>query len=358
MKIRIDPLDPLFFRDGRPFTMGEDNWAGGVFPPPPGVVYGALRSAYLARHIHQLPLAGTEHDPTANLKIKSIYWLYGSEENSRTPYFPLPMDCVQRKERSKKDKNKYHLLTLEKVSGVAANCHLPYVLYDENEVESGDGSLINVLHLAEYLEGKRDTFIAREVSDCVIPEPKVGIGRQTSTGTVEEGRLYRVQMSRWQGLSLIVEYEGLDLPFSGFLKLGGEGRTAVFARYENELLFTVEGEGNLFKIYLSTPAIFRRGWVPFELKEQDFFTVQVESLKIQLVAAALGRYQLIGGFDMKKGQPKAMQRVVPAGSVYYFKILDGMIEDAVRMFHGKSVSDYRSREGFGISYVGVVNQCL
>ena len=48
MIIQIDPLDTLFFRNGKPFTMGEETWADAVFPPYPSVVYGALRSAYFS----------------------------------------------------------------------------------------------------------------------------------------------------------------------------------------------------------------------------------------------------------------------------------------------------------------------
>ena len=46
MHISIKPFDCLFVRDGKPFSMGDEVWASGIFPPPPSVVYGALRTAW------------------------------------------------------------------------------------------------------------------------------------------------------------------------------------------------------------------------------------------------------------------------------------------------------------------------
>lgn len=42
----MEAFDTLFFRDGKPFSMGDDVWANGVFPPYPSTLYGALRASY------------------------------------------------------------------------------------------------------------------------------------------------------------------------------------------------------------------------------------------------------------------------------------------------------------------------
>lgn len=39
--------DVLLFRDGRPFNAGSDHEARSLFPPPPSVIQGVLRSHYL-----------------------------------------------------------------------------------------------------------------------------------------------------------------------------------------------------------------------------------------------------------------------------------------------------------------------
>ncbi|MEV2675618.1 hypothetical protein ABND72_21525, partial [Paenibacillus larvae] len=38
----------------------------------------------------------------------------------------------------------------------------------------------------------------------------------------------------------------------------------------------------------------------------------------------------------------------PAGSVYFFEIIEGEFQDAIRLFHQKCMSDHR--EGLGFSY--------
>ena len=40
----------------------------------------------------------------------------------------------------------------------------------------------------------------------------------------------------------------------------------------------------------------------------------------------MGKYTSIGGFDVERGRPKPMKRAVPAGSVYYFELLEGDLE--------------------------------
>ena len=54
MRIKIDAIDTLFFKDGKPFSMGDETWADGIFPPPPSVIYGALRSIYFSEHPEKL----------------------------------------------------------------------------------------------------------------------------------------------------------------------------------------------------------------------------------------------------------------------------------------------------------------
>jgi len=49
--LRINPFDTFFFRDGKPFTMGDDSWADGIFPPSPSVIYGALRTAWISEKL-------------------------------------------------------------------------------------------------------------------------------------------------------------------------------------------------------------------------------------------------------------------------------------------------------------------
>ncbi|MEW5818103.1 MAG: type III-B CRISPR module-associated protein Cmr3 [Spirochaetota bacterium] len=361
MLLKIDPLDPLFFRNGRPFTMGEDDWAENFFPPSPGVIYGALRTLYFSQHPEELPLAQTKDDPTAGLNIKLLYWLAGKEE-LKSPHFPLPLDIVK---IDGKDGLSFRLLVLHRLKDVAANCPLPWVLKSEGEkVEASGPCLLENLALEGYLAGERKDFAAARLNDYVFTENRVGIGRNPHTLTAEEHKLYRLPMSRLKNLSLAVEYEGLSLFPKGLLRLGGEGRAAFYSHLKEESACVQEPQfqnDRYFKLYLATPAFFAGGWLPGWISKKDLsgrYQKEGCEFSLQLLAAATGKPQPVGGFNIKnkiKG-PKEMRQAVPAGSVYYFKLTAGEISEVVKCFHGRSISDYRPEEGFGIFLVGRFSQ--
>jgi len=348
MIIKIDALDTLFFRDGKPFTMGEDTWANGVFPPYPSVIYGALRSAYFSHHLNELKKANSEDDPTRDLKIKGFYIL--ADNNV---YLPLPNDCVKKK--GSKD-NLVSVLTMHELKGIRSSCPTQYALKSEEEVENVDGGLININSFKEYLKCAKDSFSSiLKVADMVLPEPKIGIGINKQTGTSEEGKLYRVDMRRLKDIGLIVdfEFEGFDLPEKGMMKLGGEGKAIYYELYEKPLNHEIKLEGDKFKLYLSTPAIFKNGWLPKWIDEKTLIG-KYKGLELKLLTASIGKPVHIGGFDMKARKPKPMCKAVPAGSVYYFEIKKGDIQKAVEIFNQFAISEFYQEQGFGIAYVGGV----
>ena len=171
-------------------------------------------------------------------------------------------------------------------------------------------------------------------------------------------------------LGFVVDYQCNEkLPEKGLLKLGGEGKSFTYEQSCcNPDPFTIEKDkavlkeaircSGAFKLYFATPAIFNSGWLP---KWIDKKTYQAQypasgpgSLSFELITAAVGKLISIGGWDMKKNTPKPTRRAVPAGSVYYFKILDNSsVEAIVNTFHYQNISDSQAEEGFGLCFVGV-----
>jgi CRISPR-associated protein Cmr3 len=50
-----------------------------------------------------------------------------------------------------------------------------------------------------------------------------------------------------------------------------------------------------------------------------------------------------------------MYKAVPAGSVYYFKVLNGVNSNKIKeVFHLKNISDVNPEEGFGLNFIGKV----
>lgn len=366
MIIEIEPLDTLFFRDGKPFSMGEEVWADGIFPPSPSVIYGALRSAYFANNINELDKANDEScDPTKDLKITGIYYRF-----EYANYLPLPLDLVQKKFRSKDEKNleqinkiyKLVSLTCSQDKSFYSSLNMPAILRHNEEVESIEDGIIECPHFETYLTGFTEGFECKRLSDLIEREPKRGIGRENSTHSADEGKIYRVGMQRLNGLKIIVEFEGLKIDEEGFLKLGGEGKAISYKQSNKVCEGNPKINGNRFKLYLSTPAIFENGWIPGWLKEETakdgtkLFAGTYEGIRLQLLTAAVGKPTSIGGFDMKVKKPKPMRKAVPAGSVYYFEFEGCDVEKVIKTFDKKSISDFNSKEGFGIGFVGGVNE--
>jgi len=348
MLIKVDALDTLFFRDGKPFTMGQETWADGVFPPYPSVVYGALRSAYFAEHIEELGKANQTDDPTAGLVIKGLFL-----EIENDLCLPLPLDCVEEKNKKKDDEEAFQL-TLKKNTMVSST-PTTYILQEDRntEVENVNEGYFDYRAFRSYLNAAMKEFYYIKLSDYVAAEEKVGIARDGSTNTAEEGKLYRVALRRLNNVSITIDFEGLDLPETGFLKLGGEGKAATYKSTVPLPDFPLDIKSDRFKLYLSTPAIFKKGWLPGWI-DSETLEGTYQGLHLRLLSAAVGKHISIGGFDIKKGRPKPMRRAVPAGSVYYFELLDGEPTRVKDLMHNKSISEYNAEQGFGISFVGEI----
>jgi len=349
--VLLEALDTLFFRDGKPFSIGEESWAEGMFPPLPSVLYGALRTAYFATHLSDFHKAGDpDNDPTLSLQINHVY--LKSQVNS---FFPMPLDCLK---EERKHKTYYHLLEPQLANGIVSGTRTPFMLtvpggngHERAKMESAEGMLLDRMQILSYLD--HETVVrACNLNDYVCTEPKVGIGRDPSTATASDtGKLYRVNMRRpatmTSSLFLAVEFTGLDLEEPRLLKIGGEGKSVSCSRHHSITIPSPQSrdeDPQFFKLYLATPAIFDHGWYP-----------NLEN--IEILTGAVGRPVPVGGFAMRskdkdgrfKPFPKPLRYAAPAGSVYYCR---GNMRDAIEKYHGRSVSDQRAYEGFGIAYIG------
>lgn len=343
--IAIQATDTLFFRDGRPFSMGEDSFAQGIFPPPPSVLFGVLRSVYLAKGLEDDSGLETLILDSLNLKFRFIALQAGPNV-----FFPLPKDLVVSKDKGRLKPHPLLLSDAFKFSNGQTNKVLISTFEDKTE---DDTFLTDHLSLERYLSGNVVNVLPRKLTDFTCPETKIGIGRDKNRNTAEDGKLFRLQATRpvtknLQHLQFLISFDGLQLPEDALFTMGAERRVAFYKKRDDLNLECPNLENKIFKIYLATPAIFKQGWRPETL---------LDNHGLELLTAALDRPIHIGGWDMDEKRPKPMLQCVPAGSVYYVKAKD--IDAANRIahaIHGKSISDnlnqtdYQS-QGFGIAYV-------
>lgn len=381
MYIKITPFDTLFFRTGRPFLIGVDTWADIVFLPPPSTFYGALRSYLIfkggtldkfKKGVHRFKkiigeVEGNDKDKKAkygSLKIKGIFLLKGD-----ISYFPLPLDLVKIKEN--KNETLKPLCFDKKSTLFISNYPLEHYLIwkKEEQVEETQG-WIEIHNFKEYLKNKEEQYKLHKDSKFFIREEKVGIARNRTTFTTKEGYLYRIPLIRMiQDTSFLVEVEGIEgdlLPKSDVIQLGGESKAAKFEVLPSDPLEELKNldfdfSNGFFKLYLATPAVFKKGWIPEWIDKDKDFAGKYNGIKIKLVACAMGKPISVGGWDLVKREPKPLRKAVPAGSVYYFKILDQQVnfERIKESFHFQNISDKfddidYQKEGFGLSILGEV----
>ena len=361
MQLFLKPNDTFFFRDGRPFTRGEQSEGYSIETPFPSTVMGALRTAYiafcgdLAQFVNNQmeSVIGTKQSlEGASIYIKGVF--LGRDEGSL--YYPTPRDLVSEK---KSQDPRLYLLSIESPSDAfSSNAELPTLLTwkdSKKQVEHADG-YISCSNIRKYLLGETQCLMA-EASDFITDEPKVGITRDYKTLTAAEGMLYRINMKRFADskLGFVVDVDGIDkLPKRALIKLGGEGKGFAYRKISQNtdplsdddriVLRDKVSASRKFKLYLATHAIFDDGWLPKDLHPD-----------IELITAAVGNHVTIGGWNVAHGRPKSTYRSVPAGSVYYFKLINGAdVDEILNRLHYKNISDRRAQEGFGLAYVGAV----
>ena len=329
MKLFLEPIDVWLFRDGRPFDAGSDHRAESLFPPPPSVIQGAVRS-------HHLIVKGVDlHDKAAieaavgtsttypkGFRVKGPF-LARYVENDLTLYLPLPADAFKDGERF------VALRPQTPPPELMAGIPTPMWLLPEKEPEKFEEVVwVSLGTLQEYLnqgelkadEGAFESGRLARPSDLYVRENRMGIRLLKETRTVEEGALYEVEFIRPRpDVGLYVEVYGFDgWPSEGVMRLGGEGHGARFRQIEApDWPQPQEPLPERFKIYFATLAYFKGGWQPEDGDWSRFFEGEVE-----LQAAAIGKYVALGGFDLAKDPTKnphkPARRYVPPGSVYFF----------------------------------------
>jgi len=380
MKIFIEPSDVLMFRDGKPFSGGDDHYARGIFPPSPSTFYGSIRSRILSETFPQYesvkegripdPVAREIGTPSTYGSLAITNFLLAQKTHKEVlPLFPAPKDIVRIKREDKKEedeliKGKDELLLLSPHSDVSAKLRfnlsepvlVPLWLKDERPLEEVSGFLSTDI-MTGYLIGEvPDAIISSE--SLYVREERVGIKKDRIRRSAATGALYSVEYFRLkEGVGFCLDLNGVtSLPKEGLLRLGGDHRSA----YYKETTFSMPSVGTIkrkvkenkrFKVMLLTPAIFNKGWLP-DWVNKETGKGQVNGLELQLVSAAVGKPLSIGGFDLVKSTPKDMKRAVPSGSVYYFEHNEESAEEIFNAFWLKSISSEKQKEGFGITIIG------
>jgi CRISPR-associated protein Cmr3 len=301
------------------------------------------------------------------LRIENIFYRIENQN-----YLPLPLDFVEPKlkketeekeqvEKNREKREKTYVVEKLKLRDipdylVSSQSEIGFtkILQPEEpskQVETLDNALLSEIDLKSYLNGFLSETKCRKIIDWVLSEPKLGIGRDNTTRVTEEGKLYRVGMSRLKDFNIMLNFTDSKNRYShddienAIVKFGGEGKMVRFLNANHGIDINsspVNFKRGRFKIYLSTPTIFTtNNWQP------DLSKIGISA---KLVAACVGKPKQVGGFDIANRQPHFMHKAVPAGSVYFYETEDDTSILATKQ--GISLSDVWGERGFGIAYFG------
>ena len=346
----VRPTDSLFVRGNLAFG---DSGEHGVsqMPPPPSLFAGAFRSAILgqnAEHMAQF-LAGQPLADEARARCLGTYaqpgafrvsWLslagqaHGQAIGQAVPeaVLPLPADLVVL------GKAFAPLIPQALGAGVSCSGDLPLraTLFSAKQEKPGIGIYLRGTGLQDHLNGKLPGDSAQTAAGHLFRrDPRLGIGLNADSRTVEEGLIYTTEgyafspgedgekgervASPFASTGFLVGMEGVGgvLPDQGSLRLGGDGRSATYLRVGFKAPMADGLAGNKrFRLILQSPALFRQGWLPDGLVQEDgFYKLQGAGFSARLACAAIGRREVVSGWDLHGWKPKPAQAAAPAGSV-------------------------------------------
>lgn len=373
MQLFLEALDVWLFRDGRPFDARSDHRAVSLFPPYPTVIQGAIRSHHLVvkgvdlRDPGQIASTVGTSDNYGPLRLRGPF-LAKREHGKVVRYLPVPAHVTPAPD------GPGALLPQEPPKTVRISAPTPMLLWPQSEPQKGEiGRWVREDALLTFLRAQPQPLQTEPDSQFFTYESRMGIARNDASRTTEEGALYEVEFIRLlPDVGLLVEVEGYEgWPPFGVMRIGGEGRAARFEQVRDQPIPSPsmgEGKGGgerkdaqlssagvspwpppperlppRFLVYFATPAYFANGWLP--KRWEKFFESEV-----RLQAAALNRFQSLGGFDWATNNHKPARRYVPAGAVYFFAS-DGRARLRPNLVQN-AITDFGAEIGFGQILIG------
>lgn len=337
----IEPLDVLFLRGnklfGDPGSYGES-----LVPPWPSVGAGALRSRILvddgvdlqafAKGEERHASLGSPAEPGA-FTLTSFQLARRFADGYTELLMAPPADLVLNDQENHLHARRLQPTVLAAGLKSSNKLTMSAVLTEKLRSKPTGGYWLTEAGWLKYLIGEdlnNHDFVRSNALWGI--EHRVGVGLNAESRAAEEGKLFSMQAVNMRkvehadrdgfDVGFIAIAQGGQLPNAGIVRLGGDGRGAALHAVKTSLpapdYANILKEGRC-RIVLTSPAIFELGWQLPNVGDDGRFEMQ--GVKGKLVCAAVPRYDVVSGWDIAQGKPKAAQRVAPAGSVYWLEEL-------------------------------------
>lgn len=374
----LEPLDLLFFRDGRPF--GASSRGESLPAALPQTLAGAVWTALLDSHhcnFHELAgrVRGNGDSFPQALKAMGLPgWI--AETRVRGPWFarvplksvstrdaellfPMPASLHQlKKEKASRLVRLKPLASQESLPGwertrKIGDSRLRPLWHREAAATESAGGFLTAAGMRAFLADEEVPADTRVDADALFAfDHRTGIGIDPLALSAAESLIYAASFLSLRrdlaGDCQVVLYCEAVLPDGSppealdairTLSLGGEGRRAAVHRLDAPLDWgsldcrPSPSRRNVLAV-LTTPCPFHAGWMPGVFSGR-------------LLAAAVAGSVPVSGWDLARGGPKPSRFAVPAGSVYF---LEGDLENAPLSLADEELD---LRQGWGCYLTGV-----
>lgn len=392
--LKLTPQDPIVARDGRPFGAGQGNRMRGMSWPLPSVVAGSFRTA-LVKADSKLDFADDMPQRLMAIEVAGVFPTVGSEL-----YLPTPDDCLWDDMADKV--HRVVPIGLGEGEGVdfPLDDLLPVRLSQEQANDDFKAASVPVWwpvsKFTEWLTSGsilyRPDWFTPEFLGSPHQEMRDHVCLDADRGAAAEGQIFATAglnvtyLPRFYAQNFSPEQKPksfanrvaeialsarVTIPDSGFgylnqlntwHPLGGERRLVHWQHADNEPLWHCPEAVRLalsktdkFRMILTTPAIFANGWKPHWLNEQLEGIPPGTDVKLKLVGVCNHRWKAVSGWSLAPPRgPKAIRRMVPAGSVYFFQKVEGGGESLATNGWLRPVSDALQdrNDGFGLAVWG------
>ena len=361
---QLTPLDTLFFRDGRPFNLGETGQmeVEGIFPPSPTTVVGAMRAA-LAKANGWDGRNGWSDDIKAELgdgrnlggmRFGGPHLLHNGES-----LFPTPLSLLGKQIESAENGMRWILTHLSPGNALDTDIGTVRLPQAAKVLDEAGEEVKGLKELNGYLtpEGMRRVLAGEELESSHVvardrlwsTEPRIGIKRDPTSRTTKEDSLYQIQHVRLrEGVSLAVTISGTNWQPQNPALLGGEGRMAWLEPTEGVTLPQapdLQPDGDIIRyiVTLITPAA-----PPDESWRKA--GIGLFGLPGKIVSACVGKPVMIGGWDSLSRKPLALEPHLPAGSIWFIEA-NASDKQLILDLHGKHIGE-KAAWGYGQILIG------
>jgi CRISPR-associated protein Cmr3 len=372
LPITIYPRDPLVARDGRPYGRGASNRMYCLPWPYPSVVAGSLRTM-LGKEIAGCRDAFgdlTFVDRLKRIGVRGPIPLYDDQL-----YFPRPRNFLRAPGTQSKSFEIEKLEPSAPKRGWGMNLPelWPLLSTIRTKPDLGEALWHKDLLYSWLLSSDPFNYDVKSTMPYPVMEERTHVALDGERRVAIEGALFSTQgigfiWGKEQGLSLRVTFpdsewheavqgKALVHPVGGVRRLATwhmNGEDDDQWQAPGELAARLTGARHI-SMYVATPAVFAGGWRPGWLDAETLSgKIPGTDVRVLLRGAAVGRWQPVSGWCYEQGGPKPIRRLVPAGSIYFFDVLEGdPIQLSDHWLRPFSDDDRDAQDGFGLVCWGI-----